>query len=312
MTERLASWRDGAARQAILDYLERVCGDGSPELVAPAARVAVFDNDGTLWCERPGFVQAYFVIERLRARVGERPELADDPVVRALAAGDLAGALADGGLARVMQAVSMTDAGMTADAFAEAAAAWLRDATHPRFGVPFRRLVYQPMLELIDLLRAHAFRVFVVTGGGVEFVRAVSEELYGIPPEAVVGSSVELELARIDGRLQLVRQDTLRGSPNEGAPKPVNIQAQIGRRPIVAAGNTAGDREMLEYTQTGDHPALCLVVDHDDDEREYAYAGASFTDPGAEPIGVTADRLGWTLVSMRLDWAQVFVAGGDR
>jgi haloacid dehalogenase-like hydrolase len=230
-------------------------------------------------------------------------------VIRSLASGDLAGAIGEGGLEGVMRAVLISHAGITTEAFAEAAATWLRDATHPRFGVPFRRLVYQPMLELIELLRAHSFRVFVVTGGGVEFVRAVSQELYGVAPDDVVGSSVELELARIDERLQLVRQARFRGSPNEGEPKAINIQAHIGRRPIVAAGNTAGDREMLEYTHTGSRRSLCLVVDHDDDEREYAYAGASFTDPGAEAIGTTAVRLGWTVVSMRRDWTQIFPDG---
>jgi hypothetical protein len=162
------------------------------------------------------------------------------------------------------------------------------------------------MLELIELLRGHSFRVYVVTGGGVEFVRAVSDELYGVQPDDVIGSSLELELTTIDGRLELVRQARFRGSPNEGAPKPVNIQAHVGRRPIVAAGNTAGDREMIEYAHTGPRPSLCLVVDHDDAEREYAYAGASLTDPGAEPITETAARMGWTVVSMRRDWVRVF------
>jgi len=302
----LASWRDGEARQAITDFVARVSREGSPEFVAASARIAVFDNDGTLWCERPGFVQAYYMIGRLQAMIAEQPELGEKPVMRALAAGDIPAALAAGGMEGLMEAALLPDTGITADAFAEAAATWLQDATHPRFGVPFRRLVYQPMLELLDLLRENSFRIFVVSGGGVEFVRAVSEELYGIPPDDVVGSSVELEFARIDGRVQLVRQARFRGSPNEGTPKPVNIQAHIGRRPIVAGGNTAGDREMLEYAQTGQHPSLCLVIDHDDDEREYAYAGASFTDPGAEPITTTAARLGWTVVSMKGDWAQIF------
>jgi phosphoserine phosphatase len=162
------------------------------------------------------------------------------------------------------------------------------------------------MVELLDLLRAAAFRVFIVTGGGVEFVRAVSEDLYGIPPDDVVGSSVELAVERRDGRLDLVRQPAFRGPPNEGEPKPLNIQAHIGVRPIFAAGNSAGDREMLEYTSTGPGSSLAIVLNHDDAEREDAYGGESFTDPGAEPILATAGRLGWTVVSMRRDWATVF------
>jgi phosphoserine phosphatase len=306
VTDPLPSWREGEARHAIIAFLARICEEGSADFVAPPARIAVFDADGTLWCERPDFVQAVFVIERLRAMVVQRPELADDPVMAALAAGDLVGAAQAGSIDRVLEVIAESHAGITADAFAAEAADWLRAARHPRFDVPLRRLVYQPMLELIGLLRAHAFRIFVVTGSGVEFVRAVSEELYGVPPENVIGSSVEHELQRIDGRVELIRRARLRGSPNEGAPKPVNIQAHIGRRPIVAAGNSAGDREMLEYTHTGSLPSMCLVIDHDDADREYAYAGAAVTDPTAEAITATAMRFGWTVVSMQRDWAEVF------
>ena len=162
------------------------------------------------------------------------------------------------------------------------------------------------MLELLDLLREREFRVFIVTGGGVEFVRAIGEELYGVTPDDVVGSAVQVSFERRDGRIVLVRQAAMLGSPNEGPPKAVNIQAHIGVRPIFAAGNSAGDTEMLEYAHTGDHPSLCLVVDHDDEEREYAYAGASVTNPDAESIVDTASRLGWTVVSMRDDWSRIF------
>jgi 6-phosphogluconolactonase (cycloisomerase 2 family) len=162
------------------------------------------------------------------------------------------------------------------------------------------------MLELLDLLRARDFRVFVVTGGGVEFVRAVSDRLYGVAADDVVGSAVQLRFERRDGRVILVRQPALLGAPNEGAPKPINIQSHIGRRPILAAGNSAGDCEMLEYTHSGELPSLCLVIDHDDPAREYAYVGASATDPHAEPILDTASRLHWMMVSMREDWNRVF------
>ena len=172
--------------------------------------------------------------------------------------------------------------------------------------MPFRELTYVPMLELMDLLRSRGFRVFIVTGGGVEFVRAVGDELYGVTTDDVVGSAVQVSFERRDGRVVLVRQAAMLGSPNEGEPKAVNIQAHIGRRPIFAAGNSAGDTEMLEYAHTGEHPSLCLVVDHDDAEREYEYAGASVTNPDAESIVDTAGRLGWTVVSMRNDWNRVF------
>jgi haloacid dehalogenase-like hydrolase len=162
------------------------------------------------------------------------------------------------------------------------------------------------MLELLDLLREREFRVFIVTGGGVEFVRAVGEELYGVTPDDVVGSAVQVSFERRDGRIVLVRQAAMLGSPNEGPPKAVNIQAHIGVRPIFAAGNSAGDAEMLEYAHTGDHPSLCLVVDHDDGEREYAYESLAATNADAEPILDTASRLSWTVVSMRDDWSRIF------
>jgi phosphoserine phosphatase len=306
--DRLPSWREGDAKGAILAFVDGVAASGSVAFVPPAARIAVFDNDGTLWCERPTYPQAYFLLERLHAQAVEDPELAARPVVQALLAGDLRAAMT-GGLEPLADVVLETHAGLTAEEFTAAASAWFGRAVHPRFGVPFTRLVYRPMLDLLDLLRSAEFRVFVVTGGGVEFVRAVSEELYGIPPADVVGTSVELDVERHNGHMVLVRRAVLRGSPNEGEPKPANIQAHIGLRPIFAAGNSAGDREMLEYATTGDHPGFGLVIDHDDDEREYAYAGASFTDPHAEPIGETAGRLGWTMVSMRRDWFEVFDAG---
>ena len=226
-------------------------------------------------------------------------------MVKALLAGDLAAAQKFG-IEAIAGVLLELDAGRTTEEFTRDAADWLAAAKHPRFGVPFRELTYPPMLELMDLLRARGFRVFIVTGGGVEFVRAVGDELYGVPTDDVVGSAVQVDFERRDGRIVLVRKAAMLGSPNEGPPKAVNIQAHIGRRPILAAGNSAGDREMLEYAHTGERPSLCLIVDHDDAEREYAYAGASVTDPDAEPIVDTASRLGWTVVSMRRDWNRVF------
>ena len=301
----LTSWNEGPARTAILEFVDRVTEEGGTDFVPPAERVAVLDNDGTLWCERPTYIQALFVFARLRDAVATRPELAEQPVVKALLAGDLAAAQ-QFGMEAIAGVLLELDAGRTTEEFARDAADWLAAAKHPRFGVPFRELTYPPMLELMDLLRARDFRVFIVTGGGVEFVRAVGDELYRVPTDDVVGSAVQVEFERRDGRIVLVRTAAMLGSPNEGPPKAVNIQAHIGRRPILAAGNSAGDREMLEYAHTGERPSLCLVVDHDDAEREYAYAGGAVTDPDAEPIVDTASRLGWTVVSMRRDWNRVF------
>lgn len=268
----------------------------------------MFDNDGTLWCERPTYAQALFLLERLREQAAADPALADQPVVRALLAGDLGGAFAMGA-ETVGPVVLATHAGWTVDEYSAAVAAWLARARHPRFGVAWSDLVYRPMLELLDLLRANAFRVFIVTGGGVEFVRSFAEAAYGVPPDDVVGTSVEVEVERRAGRMVLVRRPALvRGFVNEGEPKPRLIQAHVGVRPIFAVGNSAGDAEMLEFASTGPLPSLAILIDHDDAEREYAYESRSATDPGAEPILETAGRLGWTVVSMRRDWSVVFGA----
>ncbi len=301
----LASWNDGAAKSAILDFVARVTDEGGSDHVPPAERIAVLDNDGTLWCERPAYVQAMFILGRLKEQAAADPELAQRPVVQALLAGDL-GAAQEAGAAEMIGVLLSTHADMTAEEFAAVATGWLAEAQHPRYGRPFADLVYAPMIELMALLRGAGFDVFVVTGGGVEFVRAASERLYGVGPDNVVGSAVEVGFERRDGRVVLVRQAKLLGSPNEGEPKPINIQSHIGRRPIFAAGNSAGDREMLEYATTGERPSLAIVVDHDDAEREYAYEGKAMTNPDAEAIAETAARFGWTVVSMRDDWARVF------
>jgi phosphoserine phosphatase len=272
----LPSWNDGAARSAIFAFVKRVARELPPE-----ERIAVFDNDGTLWCEKPAYVQELF----LKQRLAERPELLEHGQI---------------------QAILELDAGITPEEFTVAVEDWFAEARHPRFGVPFQKTTYQPMRELLAFVRAHGFHVFVVTGGGVEFVRAVGEVLYGVGPDDVVGSAVQVAFERRDGHAVLVRQAAMLGSPNEGAPKAVNIQTHIGRRPILAVGNSAGDREMLEYVDSGPGPSLCVVIDHDDAEREYAYDSVAVTDPDAEPILETAARYGWTVVSMRNDWSQVF------
>ena len=268
----LASWRDGPARDAITGYVARVTEEGGAEHVPPAERIAVFDNDGTLWCEKPAYLQALFILGA-PARAGARR-------TRRWASAPWSGrcctaispARAAAGKDEMMKVLLDTHAGLTTDEFTAAALRWLDGFRHPRFGTPFSGLVYAPMLELMELLRAHGFRVFIVTGGGVDFVRAVGSQLYGVEPDDVVGTALRTRFDRRDGRVTLVRSAELAGSPNEGPPKVENIHAHLGRRPIVAVGNSAGDREMLEYAHTGERPSLCLVLDHDDEEREYAYA----------------------------------------
>jgi len=305
VSDPLPSWADGPVRDRILGWVAAVTEEGGTGFVPPPARVAVFDNDGTLWCERPTYPQAFFLLERLREMADADPDLAARPLVRALLSGDLDAAIEEG-IGAVTELVLRTHAGLTAEEFTEVVASWLDDAVHPRFGVPFTRLVYAPMIELLELLGAHGFRRFIVTGGGVEFVRAFSDAAYAIPTDDVIGSAVDLSFRRHGTAVDLVREPSLFGSPNEGAPKALNIQYHVGRRPIFAAGNSAGDREMLEYATGGPSPSLAVVIEHDDEEREYRYQGSALTAPGAEPIATTAAERGWTAVSMRHDWLRVF------
>jgi len=303
--QRLRSWRPGQVRDAITAFLD------SARDVAPRDRVACFDNDGTLWCERPNYPQLDFFVDALRARVSEDPSLASTTEFAALLAGDRA-AMGELGLTRIAMALVGLFAGTTPEAFAIEVRDFFARATHPTLGRPVRATTYQPMLELVDALRELDFTVCLATGGGTEFVRAISQDLYGVPPEAVVGTMVTYTYSadpdRVDGvpRPVLRRATGVSGDVNEGPAKVSNIQAQLGRRPILAAGNSAGDREMLEWAAGGDAPGLAVLVDHDDAAREFSYLSeaGSFTD--TEPITTIGARQGWTVVSMAKDWATVF------
>lgn len=295
----LLSWRDGDTRDSLRAFLD------DAEKVAPQDRVAIFDNDGTLWCEKPTYPQVRFFVSELKQAVAVRPKLADRAEYRAVLEGDRA-ALGGMGVARVALALVELFEGMNPEAFTERVEAFFADEVHPERGVGYGQLIYTPMLELIDELRARQFSVFIGTAGGADFVRAISMNLYGISPERVVGSKVLYEVNRVDGRLGLVRTANLDGDPNEGPAKLPGIQRQIGRRPILAAGNSPGDAEMIEYASTGAGPTLGLLVSHDDAEREYTYTSEAGTFDAAEPILDTAHRLGWTVASMHDDWVTVF------
>lgn len=301
----LPSWRPGPVRDAVTAFL-----DAATE-VAPRDRVACFDNDGTLWCERPNYVQLDFFIDALRARAADDPSVTTTPEFAALLSGDKA-AVGELGLTRIAMALVGLFEGMTPGAFADRVRDFLARATHPTLGRPVRATTYRPVLELIDALRRLDFTVCLVTGGGTEFVRAVSQDLYGVPPEAVVGTLVtyaySTEPAGPDGtpRPILRRTTGLMGEANEGAAKVSNIQAQLGRRPILAAGNSAGDREMLEWAAAGVGPTLAVLIDHDDAAREFRYVSSAETSREPEPITDVGAREGWTLVSVANDWATVF------
>lgn len=299
MPAALPSWRPGPVREALVGFLD------ASESLPVAERVAAFDNDGTLWSERP-IVQLEFFVDELRRSVAADGSLLDRAEYAALLGADEA-AMAELGLERIATALVELFDGQNPAEFDGRARAFMATALHPTLAMPLRRTVYQPMLELLEELRRREFSAFIVTGGGTEFVRAVSEDLYGVPPEAVVGSLVAYDVVRgADGVPRPVRTSRLQGSANEGPAKIANIQTQLGRHPILGVGNSGGDRDMLEWALDSTGPCLALLVDHDDADREFAYRSVAQTFAEAEPITVVADRLGWTVVSMARDWSTVF------
>ncbi|GAA2161252.1 phosphoserine phosphatase [Humibacillus xanthopallidus] len=291
----LPSWRPGATRDALVDFLE-----ASAEL-APDSRLACFDNDGTLWAERPTYAQFDFFVDALARRAAADPGLASRLEYAALLAGDRA-TVGDLGLARVAMALLELFDGQAPEAFAAEVRDFLSRARHVTLDRPLRSTVYVPMLELLDALDDRGFTVAIVTGGGTEFVRAVSSDLYGVLPERVVGTLITYAFSRDErGRPSLRRSAQVDGRPNEGEVKVSNIQTQLGRAPALAAGNSAGDREMLEWALSTDRPSLALLIDHDDEDREFRYDSAAETVQETEPIRDVAARLGWTIASMRRD-----------
>lgn len=296
--DELPSWNRGIARSRIEAFLAAV------EEVAPGERVAVFDNDGTLWCERPTYLQYDFFADALGRAAAEHPELGERPELRAVLDADGA-AIAEIGLPRVAGALAELFDGMEAREFTTRAREFLDRAVHPVLGRRATGLVYQPMLELLDALRARGVAVCIVSGGGTEFVRAVSDDLYGVPPERVVGTMIRYRYGREDGRPTLRRTAELDGPANEGPAKVEAMQRHLGRTPLLAAGNSVGDREMLDVA-AGATPGLALLVVHDDDDRELAYESVAGTIDDAEPLAAIAERSGWTSISVRDDWSTVF------
>jgi hypothetical protein len=303
MTEVLPGWHDGATKKAITDFVARVCCEGSPDVVPPPERIAVFNNDGTLWVEQPMYVQAYFVFDRIKTLAPQHPEWNDTEPFASVLKGDLRSVLA-GGEHAVVRLVMATHAGMTTDEFEKIATDWIATATHPATNRPFTEMVYQPMLELLGYLRAHGFKTYIVSGGGIEFMRPWAEKVYGIPPEQIIGSSIKTRFELCDGKPVLVRLPEL-NFVDDNAGKPVGIQHHVGRRPIAAFGNSDGDFEMLEWVTGGAGPRFGLLIHHDDAVREFAYDRGSFVgklDRGLDE----ASKRGWTLASMQIDWKHVF------
>lgn len=301
--QSLPSWNDGKTRQAIEAFVERVTTPGSAEFVPPAERIAVFDNDGTLWSEQPMYVQLAFALDRVKVMAPEHPEWKDRAPFNAVLTGDLK-ALAAAGERGLMELVLATHAGMTADEFEKVVKDWIATAKHPVYQRPYTECVYQPMRELLEYLRANEFKTFIVSGGGIEFMRPWAEAVYGIPPEQVIGSSVKLKYEVRDGRPVLLRLPEI-DFIDDKAGKPVGIHRQIGRRPIFAAGNSDGDFEMLEYTTAGEGARFGLLLHHTDGQRETAYDRQSPFGRLDKALDAAPQR-GWTVIDMRQDWKQVF------
>jgi phosphoserine phosphatase len=302
VTTGLPSWRPGATRDAILAFL-----DGTGD-VPVDERVAYVDNDGTMWCEKPTYVQFDFFVDALQARVADDPALGERPEFAAVLSGDMA-AVGEIGLAKVAGALAALFDGQTPEQFGAAVDGFLDRYRHRTLGVGLEGVIYQPMLELLAELRARDFTVGIVTGGGTEFVRRVSKRCYGVEPGMVVGTLIGYAFARADDGRPVVRRtiDQL-GRANEGGAKIEHIQSQIGRPPILAVGNSGGDREMLEWAQASPHGGLAVLIDHDDAEREFAYESRAATFDEDEPITAVGRGLGWVVVSMKDDWNTVFAA----
>jgi phosphoglycolate phosphatase-like HAD superfamily hydrolase len=300
----LPSWNDGPAKQSIIDFVTKVTTTGSPDFVPVPERIATFDNDGTLWCEQPLYFQLLFALHQVGVLAPKHPKWKTEEPFASLLKGDVKAALA-GGEPAVFKIVMATHAGMTTDEFTQSVKDWLATAKHPILKHPYTECVYQPMLELMAYLRAKGFKNFIVSGGGIEFMRPWTEAVYGIPPEQVVGSSGKLKYELRDGRPVLVKLPEI-NFIDDKAGKPVGIQEYIGRRPICAFGNSDGDQQMLEWTGAGSGARLMMLVHHDDKVREFEYGAKS-------PIGTFSDALmaeakakNWTVISMKDDWKQIF------
>ncbi len=299
----LASWTESAAKRSIIDFVGRVTTAGGPDFVPAVDRIAVFDNDGTLWAESPVPVQLAFLLDRVHALASQHPEWRNQPPFKAVLENDMK-AVAAAGMAGLEELGMATHAGMTTEEFELIVKDWITTAQHLKFKRPYTELTYQPMLEVLTFLRAHDFKTFIVSGGGIEFMRTFSEAVYGIPPENVVGSSIVTKYKVREGRPVLVRQPKL-NFYNDKDDKPVGINNFIGRRPIAAFGNSDGDFAMLEWVAGGAGARFALIVHHDDAEREFAYdreAGLAKLARGLDE----GPKRGWTLVSMKKDWKRVF------
>ncbi|MDH4410640.1 MAG: HAD family hydrolase [Verrucomicrobiales bacterium] len=302
-TESLPSWNDTASKNSIITFVEKVTTEGSSDFVPPAERIAVFDNDGCLWAEQPLYFQAFYIFDRIKALAPQHPEWATEEPFASVLKGDVKSALA-GGEHGLLAMAAATHAGLTSEEFSASVNEWLATAKHPVTGKAYTDMVYQPMLELLDYLRANGFKTFIVSGGGIDFMRPWTERVYGIPPEQVVGSSLKAAYEVRDGKPVIVKLPEL-NFIDDKAGKPVGIHQHIGRRPIFAAGNSDGDFQMLEWTTAGEGARFGLLVHHTDAEREFAYDRESHVGKLNKGLDEGPAR-GWTILSMQKDWKTIF------
>ena len=303
-TDPLPSWSNGSTKAAIIAFVGKVTKAGSPDFVPEPERIATFDNDGTLWAEQPMYFQLLFALDRVKALAPKHPEWKTKEPFASLLSGDVSKALA-GGEKAIAEIVMATHAGMTTTEFEQIVKEWIATAKHPKTGRLYTDMVYRPMLELLAYLRASGFKTFIVSGGGIEFMRPWTEKVYGVPPEQVVGSSIKTGYEMRDGKPVLVRLPGI-DFIDDKAGKPIGINSHIGRRPIAAFGNSDGDRQMLEWTQGGGGARLMMLVHHDDAEREWAYGPNSKIGTFSDSLMAEAKKQGWTLISMKDDWNRIF------
>jgi hypothetical protein len=299
----LPSWNDTAPKKAIVAFVEKVTKQGGADFVPTAERIAVFDNDGTLWSEQPMYFQAFFIFDRIKELAPQHPEWAEKEPFASVLKGDVKSALA-GGEKFLIEMAMATHAGMNTEEFEKIVSDWITTAKHPKTGKLYTEMVYQPMLDVLTYLRANGFKTFIVSGGGIEFMRPWAEKVYGVPPEQVIGSSIKTKYEVRDGKPVIIRLPEL-NFIDDKAGKPVGIHQHIGRRPIFAAGNSDGDFQMLEWTTSGKGGRFGMLVHHTDAEREWAYDRDSHIgrlDKGLDE----AQTRGWVMVDMKADWKVVF------
>jgi len=303
-TSILPSWNEGASKSAIIDYVQRVSDPKHPDFIPKSDRIACFDNDGTLWAEQPVYFQLIFALDYIKKEAANHPEWKDNEVINQVLNGETE-KIISGGEHAIMEIIMISHAGRTTEEFAQSVNDWLAHSNHPKFNKPFTKMVYQPMLELLDYLRENDFKVFIVSGGGVDFIRVWAQEVYGIPPYQIVGSSLKVVYDMDSNGNPVLKKEANINFIDDGAGKPVGIHQHIGKKPIFSVGNSDGDYEMLEYTKNGAGPGFAMLIHHDDADREYAYDSTSAIgklDQGLK----AAESNQWVIVSMQNDWKTVF------